>query len=127
MPAIAAWPAALRRPASPATLIDRIVADITDAASRFILIFASTPFPSHKFRFDWLRADNGGGNWYYSEEFGMEGWLCPALFKYFSEAPKHFTRRPRSGLIAEFLLRLSKSVVRRNFALQNRYCREWST
>jgi len=19
----------------------------------------------------------------------MEGWLCPALFKYFSEAPKH--------------------------------------
>ena len=71
------------------TLIDRIVIDIADAASGFILIFASAPFPGHKFRFDWLRADNDGGNWYYSDEFGMEGWLCPALFKYFSEAPKH--------------------------------------
>ena len=71
------------------TLIDRIVAAIADAASGFILIFASAPFPGHRHRFDWLRVDDDGGNWYYSDEFGMEGWLCPALFKYFSEAPKH--------------------------------------
>lgn len=27
------------------------------------------------------------GNIYRSEELGMEGWLCPALFKYFESAP----------------------------------------
>jgi hypothetical protein len=70
------------------TLIDRIAADIPAAASGFVLIFASTPFPGHQYRFAWLRTDDDGGNWYYSDEFGMEGWLCPALFKYFEEAPK---------------------------------------
>ena len=29
-----------------------------------------------------------GGNWYYSEDFTVEGWLCPALFKYFDKAPE---------------------------------------
>jgi len=70
------------------TLIDHIVADIPDAAKGFVLIFSGTPFPGHQHRFDWLRTDDDGGNWYYSDAFGMEGWLCPALFKYFEEAPK---------------------------------------
>ena len=29
-----------------------------------------------------------GGNWYYSPEYDAEGWLCPALFKYFEWAPE---------------------------------------
>jgi hypothetical protein len=29
-----------------------------------------------------------GGNWYYSRELCIEGWLCPALFKYFDVAPQ---------------------------------------
>ena len=44
------------------------------------------PFPGHQYRLDWRRAE-GGGNWYYSPELDMEGWLCPALFRYFSDAP----------------------------------------
>jgi hypothetical protein len=28
-----------------------------------------------------------GGNWYRWPDKGMEGWLCPALFKYFDQAP----------------------------------------
>jgi hypothetical protein len=28
-----------------------------------------------------------GGNWYAWSERGIEGWLCPALFKYFEAAP----------------------------------------
>jgi Family of unknown function (DUF6717) len=70
------------------TMIDRVVADIPNADKGFTLIFSSTPFPGHQHRLDWLRADDDGGNWYYSDEFGMKGWLCPALFKYFEEAPK---------------------------------------
>jgi hypothetical protein len=70
-------------------MIDRVVADIPNAERGFTLIFSGTPFPGHQYRLDWLRAEDDGGNWYYSEEFGMEGWLCPALFKYFEQAPKH--------------------------------------
>ena len=71
------------------TMIEMIAADIHDAANGFVLVFSGTPFPGHQFRFDFQRADNDGGNWYRSEEYKIEGWLCPALFKYFSEAPKH--------------------------------------
>jgi hypothetical protein len=28
------------------------------------------------------------GNWYRVDEPPSEGWLCPALFKYFDEAPR---------------------------------------
>jgi len=28
-----------------------------------------------------------GGNWYYSADLDMEGWPCPALFRYFTDAP----------------------------------------
>ena len=69
-------------------MMECLVADIPDAANGFVLIFSGTSFPGHQHRLDWLRADDDGGNWYYSDEFGMEGWLCPALFKYFEEAPK---------------------------------------
>jgi hypothetical protein len=27
-------------------------------------------------------------NWYYSERTRTEGWLCPALFKYFAASPR---------------------------------------
>jgi hypothetical protein len=36
---------------------------------------------------EWRR-EEVGGNWYYGDQFKMEGWLCPALFKYFQAAPR---------------------------------------
>ncbi len=42
------------------------------------------PFPGHQAELEWVREEDGG-NWYRSE--GLEGWLCPALFKYFQSAP----------------------------------------
>ena len=45
--------------------------------------------PRHQHRLDWKRTDPDGGNWYGWEEFKIEGWLCPALFKYFEQPPKH--------------------------------------
>jgi hypothetical protein len=53
----------------------------------FGLVFSETPFPGHTLRLDWIR-EEGGGNWYRWREKGLEGWLCPALFHYFAEAPK---------------------------------------
>jgi hypothetical protein len=69
------------------TMIDRLVAKIPDAERGFRAIFGAAPFPGHTERLDWRREESGG-NWYYNDRFEMEGWLCPALFKYFAAAPK---------------------------------------
>lgn len=68
-------------------MIDRVVADIPDAENGFTLIFSITPFPGFQHRLDWRREESGG-NWYYAAQLDLEGWLCPALFRYFPEAPK---------------------------------------
>ena len=69
-------------------LIDRAVAQIPDAGSGFVLLFSASPFPGHEVRLTWLRADEHEGNWYHSEAFDLEAWLCPALLLYFEEAPR---------------------------------------
>lgn len=70
------------------TLIDRALeAKGIDGDGGFRLIFSSGEFPGHDQKLTWVR-EGDGGNWYQSEEFQMEGWLCPALFKYFDAAPK---------------------------------------
>jgi hypothetical protein len=70
------------------TMIDRAVAHIPGAEDGFIMIFSTSPFPGHQFQLEWRRGD-GSGNWYYSRELDLEGWLCPALFRYFVEAPRN--------------------------------------
>lgn len=69
------------------TMIDRVVADIPDAENGFTMIFSATAFPEHQYRLEWRRGDREG-NWYYSAVLDMEAWLCPALFRYFPDAPK---------------------------------------
>jgi hypothetical protein len=70
-------------------LIDSLVADagIEDADKGFRLLFSLRPFPGYQTRVV-RRQREAGGTWYYSEKYGAEGWLCPALFKYFRRAPK---------------------------------------
>jgi hypothetical protein len=67
-------------------IIDRMTSSILGAERGFRLLFSATPFPGFMARFEWRREDLGG-NWYYSQELDIEGWLCPALFKYFTTAP----------------------------------------
>lgn len=78
-------------------ILDKLVANIPDAASGFTLIFSATPFPGAQLHFEWRRAEFRG-NWYYAPELGIEGWLCPALFKYFDAAPERIYAqcRPRA-------------------------------
>jgi hypothetical protein len=68
------------------TMIDRVVRDIPTAEKGFTLVFSQAPFPGSQLRLEWRRGE-ASGNWYYSPELDMEGWLCPALFRYFTEAP----------------------------------------
>ena len=70
------------------TMIDIMVKDIANAEHGFNLIFSSAPFPKYQLKLDWLREEDGG-NWYFSSELSMEGWLCPALLLYFDTAPEN--------------------------------------
>lgn len=67
-------------------IIDRFVTTIEGAEKGFALLFSASPFPGSNATFEWRRME-GGGNWYYSPDLDKEGWLCPALFKYFETAP----------------------------------------
>ena len=69
-------------------MIDRLVKDIPGSDQSVRLIFSQQQFPGAQLQLDWRR-EQGGGNWYFSEEYQMEGWLCPALFKFFPRAPQH--------------------------------------
>ena len=67
-------------------MMDKLVANLPGAEKGFRLMFSAVPFPGYAAKLEWRR-EEFGGNWYFSPQFGMEGWLCPALFKYFPEAP----------------------------------------
>lgn len=69
-------------------MIDRLVAAIPDAAKGFRLLFASFPFEGQQTSLIWVRADPVEGHWYRAEDQGDEGWLCPALFWFFSASPQ---------------------------------------
>ena len=68
-------------------MIDKVVAGVPNADKGFRAVFSAAPFPGADFKLQWRREESGG-NWYYSDEFKMEGWLCPALLKYFPHAPR---------------------------------------
>jgi Family of unknown function (DUF6717) len=69
-------------------MIDVLVKEIPDARSGFRLLFAASPFPGYQKKLTWLRGDMGG-NYYRLEEPPMEGWICPAMFRYYKTAPKN--------------------------------------
>lgn len=66
-------------------LLDRMTAHIPDAEKGFRLLFSPEAFPGAH-RFTWVRPELSG-NVYRSEEFDAEGWLCPALLRYFEAPP----------------------------------------
>ena len=74
------------------TMIDRLVAAIPAADHGFRLLFSATPFPGDTVRLEWRR-EEFGGNWYVCPELDLEGWLCPALFRYFDTAPPELYAR----------------------------------
>lgn len=67
-------------------IIDRMVRNIPGAQNGFNLVFSATAFPGHELELERGR-EEAGGYWYFSQVLAMEGWLCPALFKYFDVAP----------------------------------------
>lgn len=69
-------------------MIDRLVTGIPGSEKSVRLIFSQRPFPGSQLRLD-RRGEEDGGNWYHSNDYQMDGWLCPALFRFFPRAPQH--------------------------------------
>lgn len=67
-------------------IIEKAVSVLPNAETGFTLLFSAAPFPGYQIEFEWRRAELSG-NWYYAAALGMEGWLCPALLKYFDAPP----------------------------------------
>jgi len=67
-------------------ILDWLTEKIPNAERGFLLYFAPGPFPGAQLKLDWIR-EECEGNWYKLEDPPMEGWLCPALLKYFDEPP----------------------------------------
>jgi len=80
------------------TMIDRLVVEIADADRGFKLLFSPQPFPGVMASLKRRRAEFGG-NWYWCPELEIEGRLCPALYRYFEEAPEmlYVRAEPRSA------------------------------
>ena len=68
-------------------MIDELVREIPGARNGFRLIFSHAEFPGWQERIDWIRSGMDG-NWYRWERREMEGWLCPALLKFYTQPPR---------------------------------------
>lgn len=81
-------------------IIDELTAAIPDAANGFVALFSARRFRGAAIEFTHVISDACGGTTYRCEQTHTEGWLCPALFRYFRQAP--------AKLYAQFLPRGSK-------------------
>lgn len=68
-------------------IIDVATAHLPNAQQGFLALFSASSFPDAKLVLTWVREEHSG-NVYRWPETGMEGWLCPALLKYFDRPPE---------------------------------------
>jgi len=60
---------------------------------QFSLRFSDTRFKGHHYKFDWvedngMKYDDDQWNHYVEHTTGISGWLCPALLRFFPDAPR---------------------------------------
>jgi hypothetical protein len=67
-------------------MIDLLVERIPNARQGFRLLFSAHPFPGCHVEVEQV-SEESGGVWYRWAEQDRQGWLCPALLRYFSAAP----------------------------------------
>ncbi len=68
-------------------MINNAVAHLATPELGFTLLFNNTGLPTADVILHKLNPDSGG-TWYKQEGTEMKGWLCPALFKYYPDAPE---------------------------------------
>jgi hypothetical protein len=66
----------------------------------FTLVFSHLAFPGHQLAATRGKAE-AGGYWYRWDSIGVDGWLCPALYKYFETAPESLYVQIKRKEVAE--------------------------
>ena len=66
--------------------IPKIIKYYVKSRKKFKLLFSKAQFPDWNLKLQRQRVEFGGA-WYFDTETNLEGWLCPALLKYFDKAP----------------------------------------
>lgn len=77
-------------------MIDEPVRDISNARSEFVLLFSAMPFSSYQAELTRVREEYRG-YCYKVKNQSAEGWLCPALFRYFDPAPESLYVKAEPG------------------------------
>lgn len=67
-------------------ILDIISRGIPNAQDGFEVTFSADYFENAPYRITFLHPEFGG-NWYRLDGYDVHGWLCPALFKFFPQAP----------------------------------------
>lgn len=68
-------------------ILSELTKNIKNANNGFCLVFSSGKFPGANIEMTKIESEFSG-TWYTCENLGIKGWLCPALFKYFKQAPE---------------------------------------
>ena len=68
-------------------MIDELVASLAGARQGFRLQFSSAAFPGYQRTLTRLW-EEFGACWYRRHDPAAEGWLCPALYRYFEDPPQ---------------------------------------
>ena len=76
-------------------MIDLLVQGIPHVDEGFRLLFSTNPFPGYQAKLIWIKEEHGS-NWYHWQQKNLEGWLCPAMLKYFSAPPKEIYCKAQS-------------------------------
>ena len=80
-------------------ILNELSKSIPKAREGFLLTFSAEEFPTAQLKLTRVRLENGGA-WYRTDTPGfpvLEGWLCPAIFKYFAAPPEHLYVRADAG------------------------------
>ena len=113
-------------------MIDYLVKDIPNACSGFMLLFSSQPFVGYQVELTRVREEYGG-YWYKAKDEGAEGWLCPALLRYFDDAPEslYIKAEPGRGRFEPSELQALKGRIEEleqlvgKLTLENEALRDW--
>jgi hypothetical protein len=82
-------------------MIEAVVKEFPSPDKGFLMLFSSFPFPGHVVHLRKLREDGLGGTWYQWTATNQEGWLCPALLKYYPVSPDNIYVQVKPLLAAD--------------------------
>ncbi len=70
-------------------MITLVVRGIPNARAGVRLICCEQPLPGARHTLTWVRAEAGGtgGNYYRLDNLPVEGWMSPAMYRYFDHTP----------------------------------------